>query len=211
MKRTEQFPLFNAHQGSSMTPVLRESDLLEVKPYRHEEMRAGDIVLFIPPGWEQHVVHRVTRITTEGIHTRGDAVNVEDCWILKPSDIIGRVGHAWQGTKRRKIAGGLIGRLVAWSNVRRQSLIQKAAPFLKPIYYSENLRSLLACSLPKRLKPRSVIFKKGERNDWTLLIGKRRVGRYDAGRRQWTIERPFRLFIDVNSLPPHPACLNEHE
>ncbi len=54
--------------------------------------------------------------------------------------------------------------------------------------------------LPQRLRPRVVEFQVGGQSQPRLLLGKRVVGRYDAVRRQWHIQRPFRLFVDESTL-----------
>ncbi|MCP3858125.1 MAG: hypothetical protein GY704_00590, partial [Phycisphaeraceae bacterium] len=80
-----------AHTGSSMNPCLCELDLLEVVPYGNRPVKVGDVILFMPPGGDQPIVHRVVDVAPEGILTRGDNSLHKDPWRLTPGDITGRV------------------------------------------------------------------------------------------------------------------------
>ena len=81
-----------AYTGPSMNPTLREPELMEVVPYGKRAVRCGDVILFRSPGGGQSVVHRVTRVTPDGIRTRGDNNRSEDAYSLQPAHIIGRGG-----------------------------------------------------------------------------------------------------------------------
>ncbi len=98
-----------AYAGSSMSPTLCEGDLLEIVPRGERPVRTGDVILFLPPGGDQPVVHRVVRLTSQGIRTRGDSGTADDPWLLQPADILGQVVAAWRGERRRKIRGQRVG------------------------------------------------------------------------------------------------------
>lgn len=51
------------------------------------DLRAGDVITFRPPasaGVDGLVTHRIVRITTDGIRTRGDNETARDPWVLRP-------------------------------------------------------------------------------------------------------------------------------
>ncbi|MBN1978387.1 MAG: hypothetical protein JW918_13400, partial [Anaerolineae bacterium] len=126
VERRPGAPLFFAHRGSSMNPTLHESDLLEIVPCGGDfpsprvgeggrggirSARVGDVIALAPPEADHLVVHRVVRVTPEGVCTRGDNNAGEDGWRLGPERVIGRVVAAWRGRRRRRIFGGWAGRL----------------------------------------------------------------------------------------------------
>ncbi len=183
-----------------MNPTLREPEIMEIDPYGDRPCRVGDVVFFLPPGSEQPVVHRIIRITAAGISTLGDNNNKEDAFLLQTEGIRGRVVAAWRGQKRRRIAGGLPGRLTSrWQRCRR-ALDRGASPLLHPLYRALSRGGWLARVLPQRLRPRIVVFHVRGRDQAQLLLGKRIIGGYDGQRRQWRIQRPFQLFVDGGVL-----------
>ncbi len=107
IKAEERF--FAAYVGPSMNPTLRESEILEILPYGNRPLQVGDVVFFRSPKAHQTVVHRIARLTTEGIYTRGDNNRRDDDFVLQPGDIQGRVVAASQGRKHRAVAGGAAG------------------------------------------------------------------------------------------------------
>jgi SynChlorMet cassette protein ScmC len=192
---------YAAYIGPSMIPTLREPEIMEINPYGSSPLRVGDVVFFLPPKADQPVVHRIVRVTPAGISTLGDNNTREDSFLLQPEGVKGRVVAAWRGQKRRKISGGLQGRLgrkwLAW----RRVLDRLASPLLHPFYRALSRRGLLALLLPTPLRPRVIVFHARGREQFQLLLGKRIIGRFDDFRRQWQIQRPFQLFVDGKSLP----------
>jgi len=105
--------LYAVCQGASMLPTLRHGELMEIRPYDKRPVRPGDVVLFPGPEDGRLVVHRVVCTTDDCIRTRGDHNGAEDRWQVRREAIIGRVVAAWRGQRRRRLAGGTMGRLVA--------------------------------------------------------------------------------------------------
>jgi SynChlorMet cassette protein ScmC len=66
-------------------------------------------------------------------------------------------------------------------------------------------RGWIARLLPRRLRPRVVVFLVRGRDQAQLLLGKRIIGRYDEQRRKWQIQRPFQLFVDSRVLAGYGA------
>ena len=194
----EPYPVyFCAHFGTSMNPTLCELDVLEIAPYGTQPVRVGDVILFVPPDWNRPAVHRVVRLTPDGIRTRGDNNNRMDTWVLPPENVIGQVVRAARGKRERPIYGGGIGRLWAVGVKIFKVLVKFPSLFYHLIARSGLLRYLLP--LHKRMRIITINRPAGE--ELQLLLGRWLVGRYTPGMQHWWIQRPFRLFVDENSLP----------
>jgi hypothetical protein len=195
---------FATYAGPSMNPTLREPEMMEIMPYDRSPLRVGDVVFFLPPQKDQPVVHRVVRVTPAGISTLGDNNTQEDTFLLQFGNIKGRVVAVWRGQKRRKIAGGLQGRLKSrWLHWRR-ALDRGVSPLLHPLYYALSHRGVIAGLLPPPFRPRVIVFRARGRDQFQLLLGPRIIGRYDDQKHQWHIQRPFRLFVDDRILQGRP-------
>ncbi len=48
--------------GPSMIPSLRPGDELEIVAYDQQQIRKGDVIVFIPPGGDAKIVHRVVSV-----------------------------------------------------------------------------------------------------------------------------------------------------
>ena len=136
---------------------------------------------------------------------RGDNNTREDPLLLQPPSLKGRVVAAWRGQKRRRIAGGVRGRLTRrWLRWRRV-LDRGASPLLHPLYQALSKRGGIARMLPAPWRPRIVVFRVRGLERFQLLMGRRVIGRYDDQRHQWLIQRPFLLFVDGKGLPRRQA------
>jgi signal peptidase I len=200
--------------GTSMSPTLRESDLLEVEPYGTGRVHSGDVVCFKSSETGKLVVHRVVSVQgretrdgrlKEGIRTRGDNNPTDDTGILQAGDIIGRVKTAQRGGERLVVHGGWRGP-VGLRCARLGRVIRRCAgPLPRILYVFFAGLGPLERLLPAHLRPRLVRFDARSRVFLRLLIGRRVVGQYDDRYREWQIRRPFRLFVDVQTLPvPQP-------
>lgn len=188
---------FCAHFGTSMNPTLCELDLLEIEPYGNRSVRVGDVICFVPPDWNRPAVHRVVSVTSEGIRTRGDNNNLIDSWVIVPEDVIGQVVRATRGNWRRPIFGGIAGRLWAVEIKVVKVLMKFPSRFYHLLARSGVVRYLLP--LHKRMHIITINQPTGE--ELQLLLGRWLVGRCKPGMEHWWIQRPFRLFIDMDSLP----------
>jgi hypothetical protein len=200
-RNTPETMFFAAYVGPSMNPTLCEPEIMEIAPYDNRPLRVGDVIFFLPPQNDQPVVHRVARVTPPGLSTLGDNNTQEDTFLLQPTDIKGQVVAAWRGRKRREIAGGLHGRLTSrWLRWRRV-LDRGVSHLLHPLYYALSRFGLIARLLPAPFRPRVVVFQTQGQDQFRLLLGQHIIGRYDEQKRQWQIQRPFRLFVDDRVLP----------
>jgi len=194
--------LLRVHLGSSMVPTLCERDLLEVEPYRDRAIQVGDVILFTPAGEEHAIVHRLVGVGPEGLRTRGDNNREVDAWQLQPTEVEGQVVAARRGRRRRRVAGGVAGRATGWLASIRRRLLGALTPLLGPPYRGLADRGLVSRVLPGRLRPRPrvVEFQGPSGLEAHLLLGGRRIGRFDPTRGRWVVDRPYRLLVDERSL-----------
>ena len=61
-----------------MNPLLLGEDGLHISPYNGRAVRCGDVIVFIPPGVDTKVVHRVVSVDWGGIRTGADNANHVD-------------------------------------------------------------------------------------------------------------------------------------
>jgi len=101
------------YTGSSMEPILKPGDLLQVLAYSGSPVRRGDVIFYSCPSKNCNIVHRVTNFDTRGIRTRGDNNARIDPWVVGPKQVVGYVAHAQRGRRWRLISGGLVGHFVA--------------------------------------------------------------------------------------------------
>lgn len=186
--------------GSSMNPTLQESDLLEVKPSGTERVRPGDVVCFKSPETGKTVVHRVVAAGPDGIRTRGDNNAEVDTEVLQAGDIIGRVKAAQRGDQRWVVHGGWRGPFVLRCARLGRDIRRHAGPLPHTLYGFVAGLGPLDRLLPVSLRPRLVRFDARHRVFLKLLSGRRTVGQYDDRLRRWCIRRPFRLFVDEQTL-----------
>ncbi|MHB8810956.1 MAG: SynChlorMet cassette protein ScmC [Desulfobulbaceae bacterium] len=198
----EQNTLAVAYSGSSMNPTLRHPDLLEVIPYEDRPIRPGDVVYYQPSTGGPKVIHRVVRVTAKGIFTRGDNNCPEDPFLQQPSDVIGQVKAAWRYDKRREIAGGICGRLSVSRTRACARLYNIARVPLRWVYQSLAARGLLNSMLPASFQPRVFEFRQRSLPSiLKLMVRGHVIGRYDAWKKLWEIDHPWRMVIDVSTLP----------
>ena len=191
--------------GSSMNPALKPGDWLQVAPYNGQELRAGDVIVFIPSGSESRIVHRVVSIGSQGIKTRGDNNYDVDKWVLRPDQILGRVVTAQRGKRRWRVFGGAMGRSFA-ATIRLINAIDSGfSSHLHPVYERLSRSDIFRRLLPAQMTPRVISFSRPEGTELQLLIGQWVIGRRLPLRSRWDIRRPFRLLVDEDSLPRNPS------
>lgn len=98
--------------GGSMTPLIRDGDVLTVVPARLAETDPGDVVAFIRPGREALVVHRLLDRGGGGFSTRGDNAAQND-GRFDPERLLGRVVRVERDGRRVSIGLGPERRLIA--------------------------------------------------------------------------------------------------
>jgi signal peptidase len=191
--------------GSSMNPTLMPGVRLDVSAYQGQKIRKGDVIVFVPPGGDSKIVHRVTSVNSDGIRTRGDNRKHEDDWVLRRENILGRVVATQRNNRRRRILGGPLGRLFALTVRVIRAIDSPLSYLLRPAYSELAKVSIFTRLLPVQMRPRVVSFEQAAGKELQLLMGRRVVGRWLPGMTRWYIRRPFRLFVDEESLPQNPG------
>jgi signal peptidase I len=68
-------------KGYSMTPAIRNGDIITLSPLRNIELRRGDVVAFRHPERPQMLVHRVLHAQVKKYFIKGDNCSEADGWI----------------------------------------------------------------------------------------------------------------------------------
>ena len=77
-------------KGFSMSPFIKDDDIITVSPLKDDSIRSGDVVAFIRPEMINMVIHRVVGKNGEYFHIKGD--NIPDTDELIPvTNIMGSV------------------------------------------------------------------------------------------------------------------------
>ncbi|MCX6841233.1 MAG: SynChlorMet cassette protein ScmC [candidate division WOR-3 bacterium] len=206
--------------GPSMNPTLQEPDLLVVRPYGTGRVRPGDVVCYKSPTTGTTVAHRVVSIgrrspvaghPIDGIRTRGDNNPTDDPWVLQAGDIIGRVVAAQRGTRRRVVPGGRQGFFALGCARLGQGIRRYAGLLPRTLYDFVAGLGPLDHLLPRSLRPQLVRFDARYRVFLKLLMGRQMVGQYDARQARWRIRRPFRLFMDEQTIRDAGSVVSRNE
>jgi len=199
------------YTGSSMSPVLKATDIIYVSLCKSDQIRRGDVIVFSPPDSNDMVVHRVVSISDQGLRTRGDNNNDGDPWFINPDRIVGRVFQRQMGNRRLTIYGGTTGLLYA-SAIRFFCNIDSIiSSFLHPAYHRLAQTDLFRRWLPDKIHIRVLSFNRSDGMEFQLLMAGHVIGRLLPGKNEWFIRRPFRLFVNEASLPQPDTCIRQGE
>ena len=193
------------YTGPSMNPTLRTGDRLNIIPYDGQKIRRGDVIVFISPQDGSKVVHRVTSVNSDGVRTRGDNCNHEDGWILNREHIFGRVVSVQRGNRRGRVFGGSIGQFFGLAFRAIHTIDVGVSSRLRPVYNRLAMTGIFRRWLPPGMKIRVISFDREEGTEIQILMGRRMIGRWLPGMKRWYIRRPFRLFVDEDTLPENKA------
>jgi signal peptidase len=194
-------PRLLTYVGPSMNPYLKPGERIQVIQYDGEEVRRGDVVVFIPPGGKSKIVHRVIYVGSQGIKTQGDNCHQADPWLLSPDCILGRAVCARRLHKWRKVSGGSLGHLYGVTIRAINAIEQRLSSLLHPIYEWTARTGVFKRLLPAQMAARVISYSRSEGRELQLLMGRWVIGRRLPGKSRWNIRRPFRLFVDEESLP----------
>ena len=196
--------------GPSMNPLFKSGDQLQIASCDLEEIRVGDVLVFVSPEDGSKVVHRVISVDSNGIRTRGDNCNQPDGWVLSPDCILGRVVTAQRGNRRRRIFGGSLGRLFAEKMRVIHAMDSCVSRLLRPAYEELARVGIFIRLLPAQMRPRVISFNRDAGIELQLVMRRRVIGRWLPGRTGWSIRRPFRLFVDEEALPENSGKGSVH-
>ncbi|MCX6688350.1 MAG: hypothetical protein NTZ39_01405, partial [Methanoregula sp.] len=98
--------------GFSMSPFIRDGDVITLAPYQAASCRPGVVVGFVRPDTGRLVVHRVVTISKDGCRIRGDNTPDEDGEIPHAC-IIGQVTRVERAGKTIRFGLGPERRIIA--------------------------------------------------------------------------------------------------
>jgi len=114
-------------RGFSMSPFIKDEDLITIFPCSDRSPRLGDVVAYIQPESRKLIVHRIIDRKKGDCCTKGDSMDSPDGWI--PGDkIIGRVGRVER--KGKPISLGLGPERVAVAILSRENLLMRLSSLL---------------------------------------------------------------------------------
>jgi hypothetical protein len=100
-------------KGFSMSPFIRDGDLLTLSCYSSRLPRTADIVAFVQPDIGKLIIHRIVGRRGEFFMVKGDNHSGRYENVLKGS-ILGYVQAIEKGSKKRYLGLGLERFLIAW-------------------------------------------------------------------------------------------------
>lgn len=189
------------YTGPSMNPTLKAGDGLSVIPYGNRKIRIGDVIVFRDPTRNHNVVHRIVAVDSQNIRTRGDNNTNIDPWVLRPDDIIGCVVSAQRKNKSTTIHGGTWGRIFAPAFWTIKKVDLAVSRILHPVYHRLAGSGFFIKFIRFFPKTHCLSFNRPGGTELQLLMGNRVIGRRLPEKDHWQITRPFRLFVDEDSLP----------
>jgi signal peptidase I len=77
-------------KGFSMSPFIKDNDIITVSPLTDVSIRSGDVAAFIHPEMKKLVIHRVVGKKGECFHIKGDNIPDTD-EVIPVTNIMGRV------------------------------------------------------------------------------------------------------------------------
>lgn len=189
------------YRGLSMNPTFFEPEMLTVKPYLNQPPRRGDIICYHVPEKDEGIVHRVIGSSGSTLKTRGDNNAKPDDYRVDRTAVMGRVIAARRENEIRLVRGGFTG--VVTMHLYR--VYRKANRFISRLFY-RSYRGLAVTGLIRIFKPhkmrfRVVVFERYAMKHPKLILNGRTVGIFDYRKKEWKINRPYRLFVDEKSLP----------
>lgn len=98
--------------GPSMSPFIRNGDIITLAPYHPVSCRSGDVVAFVQPGTERLVVHRVVGVSPDGCRIRGDN-SLEDDEVIPHACILGQAIRVDRNGKKVRVGLGPERKIIA--------------------------------------------------------------------------------------------------
>jgi hypothetical protein len=190
------------YNGTSMNPLFRQGDILEVVPYDGQEIQVGDVVAFPNPKKPGKVIHRVAAVKPWGLVTKGDNLAFVDDWTLKPGDVLGQVVAIHRSGCTLPVPRQVPASLYFLKG--RRWCDRAVSRLLQPVYHRLARSGLFQGRLGRWMKPEVLYFSRADGPEWQLWLGKLMIGQKLPHQSHWTIRRPFRLFVDEAALPHQP-------
>jgi signal peptidase I len=100
-------------KGWSMTPFVKDGDVITIAPITKEKPAVGKVVAFIKPSFNHLVVHRVIGKQGEAFLIQGDNTAGQPDGLVLPGDILGCVTQVMRDGRQVFLGQGLERYLVA--------------------------------------------------------------------------------------------------
>lgn len=114
VKLSSGLPFRFQARGWSMSPFIRDRDVITLEPLLGDTPRIGEIVAFIPLGSENPIVHRVVALRGEHFVARGDALAQDPDEIIPFIHLLGRVTRIERNGRPIWLGLGPERYLIAW-------------------------------------------------------------------------------------------------
>jgi len=99
--------------GTSMSPFIKDGDILTISPLGEDPPRIGDVVIFMHPVSRKPVVHRVVAKKGDVYRIKGDNLQARGHWLSRKS-ILARLERLQRNGKDISLGFGSVRRLVAF-------------------------------------------------------------------------------------------------
>ncbi len=109
----KNIPLRFTSFGLSMSPFIRDGDVITIAPVLPYCLRIGDVVAFVNPGDTKLKVHRILLVSKEGFLIKGDN-NLDQDGFITAGSIIGRVVRVQHNGRRVLLGLGFERIVIAW-------------------------------------------------------------------------------------------------
>jgi hypothetical protein len=116
-------PLRTRARGFSMSPFIRDEDVLTIAPMNGRAPRVGEVVAFVHPDSGRLAIHRVIARVAAGWLARGDNCPKPD-GVVPPGAILGVLIRVERDGRHARLGLGAEGWLIAW--LQRTQVLMRA-------------------------------------------------------------------------------------
>lgn len=100
--------------GWSMSPFIRQGDVISVYPIQDRKPTVGQVIAFIQPGTHALLIHRVVRIQGTKYLIQGDNMPGLNDGLVPEENILGCVTHVRRNGKNAWYGQGMAGYFIAY-------------------------------------------------------------------------------------------------
>jgi signal peptidase I len=184
------------YRGRSMGGTFRLGDRLIIRPVSWNEIQPGDVIVFTDANHRDgtdEIVHRVVRVTGDGLFTRGDNNPACDIGIVRPDQVISKVESIANGKQKLKVLGGLKGLYLARVRWEFSQFYRWVRKLIGQPYRLLRLSGIV----PKIWKPEiDRIYLHTEHGPLVKYLYKQQsIGVWDPSHQRFECRKPFDLVI----------------
>ena len=101
-------------RGWSMSPFIKDGDVITVCPFKDSEPGLGDVIAFTHPVKYRVIVHRVIGKDGAGLKIHGDSLDDNSDEIIPLENLLGKVTEICRDGKKVWIGLGIERHIIAW-------------------------------------------------------------------------------------------------